>query len=365
MIGVRARRARHVHNKLVLLVAAGLFIAGCEPEAPPPSAVPPPSPKPAAAVAAARETSRWTPPRTSYGEPDLTGVWLSDSATPLQRPSAFAGRTSLTDAEVAEFRTRFNRLFRSALNSDFTVGEGVFQALIENPPLYRNPNATGGSYLMADLMIDNRTSLITDPPDGRVPALTPAGEQRQAQAAAAFKNPHAPSDLGGPARCISWGVPRLGGRYGAGDMSYYEVFQSPGYVVLYFETGHEARIIPLDGRPHLSSMLRQWSGDSRGRWEGDVLVVETANFSASSLFMGAAENLTLVERFTRVAPNRIEYTMTLTDLATWERPWTAMMPLNRRDETLYEYACHEGNFEVMSSALRGARAVEAAERDKR
>jgi hypothetical protein len=357
------RRSRRVRNRYLSAVAVSLFATGCTPDAPPPSAAPPP--KPVGDAVAGPEAGRWAPPRTSYGEPDLTGVWLSDSATPLQRPTAFAGRASLTDAEVAEFRHRFDRLFRSSLNSDFTVGDGVFQALIENPALYRNPNATGGSYLMADLVIDHRTSLITDPPDGRIPALTPAGEQRQAQAAAAFRNPRGPTDLGGPARCISWSVPRLGGRYGAGDMSYYEIFQSPGYVVLYFETGHEARVIPLDGRPHLGAMLRQWSGDSRARWEGDVLVVETTNFSASALFMGAAENLTLVERFARVAPDRIEYTMTLTDPETWERPWTAMMPLNRRDETLYEYACHEGNFEVMSSALRGARAVEAARRDER
>jgi hypothetical protein len=307
----------------------------------------------------------WTVPHTSYGQPDLTGVWLSDSATPLQRPSALAGRASLSDEEVAEFRRRADRLFKSGLDSDFSVGDAVFQALLENPVVYRNPNATGGSNEMIDLVIDNRTSLIIDPSDGRVPAVTPAAQQRQAAAAAAFRNPHAPVDLGGPARCISWGVPRLGGRYGAGDMSYYQIVQSPGYVVLYLETGHEARIIPLDARPHLGPALRQWSGDSRGRWDGDTLVVETTNFSTSSFFMGAAENLQLVERFKRVSPDRIEYTMTLTDPSTWERPWTAMMPLDRRDETLYESACHEGNLDVVSSVLRGARAVEAAGRKER
>jgi hypothetical protein len=307
----------------------------------------------------------WTSPRTSYGQPDLAGVWLSDSATPLQRPSALAGRASLTDEEVAEFRRRADRLFKGGLDSDFSVGDAVFQALLENPVVYRNPNATGGSNEMIDLVIDNRTSLIIDPPEGRVPVVLPAAQQRQAAAAAAFRNPHAPADLGGPARCISWGVPRLGGRYGAGDMSYYEIVQSPDYVVLYLETGHEARIIPLDGRPHLGPALRQWSGDSRGRWDGDTLVVETTNFSASSFFMGAAENLQLVERFRRVSPDRIEYTMTLTDPTTWERPWTAMMPLHRRDETLYESACHEGNFDVVSGVLRGASAVEAAGRQER
>ena len=153
---------------------------------------------------------------------------------------------------------------------------------------------------------------------------------------------------------MSWGVPRLGGRYGAGDMSYYQIFQSPGFVVLYMEAGHEARVIPLDGRPHLRSDLRQWSGDSRGRWDGNTLVVETTNFSEKSYFMGATENLKVVERFTRTSPDMITYEMTLTDPTTWIRPWTAMMPLRQRKETLYEFACHEGNYHIMSGMLLGA-----------
>ena len=120
------------------------------------------------------------------------------------------------------------------------------------------------------------------------------------------------------------------------------------------EAGHEARIIPLDGSPHLGASLRQWNGDSRGRWEGNTLVVETTNFSGKSYFMGATENLKVVERFTRVAPDTINYQITLTDPTTWTRPWTAMMPLRQRNETLYEFACHEGNFHVMSGMLLGA-----------
>jgi len=310
------------------------------------------------------QSRNWTAPRTVDGQPDLTGVWLSNSATPLQRPTALAGRSSLTDDEVAEFRRRADRLFRSGLDSDFSVGDGVFLALLENPAVYRNPNSTGGADGMIDLVIENRTSLITDPSDGRIPPLTTVGQQRQANAAAAFRNPRTPADLGGPARCLSWGVPRLGGRYGAGDMSYYQIFQSPGYVVLYLETGHETRIIPLDGRPHLAGGLRQWSGDSRGRWEGNTLVVDTMNFSPNSYFMGATDNLRVVERFERVAEDRIEYTITLVDPTVWERPWTAMMSLRRRNETLYEAACHEGNFEVVSSILRGASRVEEASQDR-
>jgi hypothetical protein len=297
--------------------------------------------------------SRWTPPRTPDGQPDLQGVWLSNTATPLERPKQLEGKARLSDEEVAEFRRRAERLFKTG-NSDFAVGDGVFQAVLTNPERYINPNATHSASDMVDLEFDNRTSLITDPSDGRIPPLTAEGRSRQVATNAAFQRPAIPADVGNALRCVSWGVPRLGGRYGAGDMSYYQIFQSPGVVVLYMEVGHEARIIPLDGRPHLRSALRQWNGDSRGHWEGHTLVVETTNFSDKSYFMGATENLKVVERFTRTAPDTITYEMTLTDLTTWTRPWTAMMPLRQRKETLYEFACHEGNYHIMSGMLVGA-----------
>ena len=308
--------------------------------------------------------STWTPPRTADGQPDLQGVWLSNTATPLERPKALEGRALLSDEEVAEFRRRADRLFNNT-DSDFAVGDGIFQAVLANPERYRNPNATHGSDGMVDLAFDNRTSLIVDPPDGRIPPATPEGLRRQAAVAAAFQRPAVPADVGNALRCITWSVPRLGGRYGAGDLSYYQILQAPGYVVLYSETGHEARVIPLDGRPHLSSSLRQWNGDSRGRWEGDTLVVETTNFSTASYFMGSTENLHVVERFTRVAPDSMTYEITLTDPTTWTRPWRAMMPLRQRQETLYEFACHEGNFHIMSGMLGGARAQEKSERGER
>ena len=295
----------------------------------------------------------WTPPRTPDGQPDLQGVWLSNTATPLERPKQLEGRSRLTDEEVAEFKRRADRLFRSG-NSDFAVGDGVFQAVLTNPQRYTNPNATHSSSDMADLEFDNHTSLVQDPSDGRIPPLTTDGRNRQTAVNAAFQRPATAADVGNALRCVSWGVPRLGGRYGAGDMSYYQIFQSPGFVVLYMEAGHEARVIPLDGRPHLRSGIRQWSGDSRGRWDGNTLVVETTNFSEKSYFMGATENLKVVERFTRASPDRITYEMTLTDPTTWTRPWTAMMPLRQRNETLYEFACHEGNYHIMSGMLLGA-----------
>ena len=148
-------------------------------------------------------------------------------------------------------------------------------------------------------------------------------------------------------------MPRLGGRYGSGDLSYYQIVQAPDHVVLYAEAGHEARVIPLDGRPHVSAGLTQWNGDSRGRWDGSTLVVETRNFSTKSFFMGAAERLTLVERFTRTGPDAIQYEITITDPTTWTEPWSAMLPLQRRQEMLYEFACHEGNFHLMRGMLEG------------
>jgi len=308
----------------------------------------------AAAPAAAQTPARpYTPPRTVDGQPDLQGVWLSNSATPLERPKALEGRARLTDAEVAEFRRRADRLFRGG-NSDFAVGDGVYQAILSNPSTYRNPNATHGAAEMVDLEFDNRTSLIVDPADGQLPPTTAEGRARQQAVAAAFAQPSRAADTGNAIRCISWGVPRLGGRYGAGDLSYYEIVQAPGYVVLSAEAGHEARIIPVDGRPHLGQNLRQWNGDSRGRWAGNTLVVETTNFSSKSFFMGATDNLHVIERFTRTAPDHVEYEITVTDPTTWTRPWTAMMPLRQRHETLFEYACHEGNYHQISGIVRGA-----------
>jgi hypothetical protein len=193
--------------------------------------------------------------------------------------------------------------------------------------------------------------------------LTAAGRERQAVVDAAAQHPAGPEDLGPALRCITWGTPRLGGNFGAGPYSYYQIVQTPKYVVLLLEVAHEARIIPLDGRPHLPQNIRQWTGDSRGRWEGKTLVVDTTNFSPKSYYMGSAENLHLVERFTRVAPDTIRYEITVDDLTTWIKPWTAMMLLKQTDQKIYEFACHEGN-ESMSGMLSGERAQEKAAEGK-
>ena len=320
---------------------------------------------PAAGANATRPvaTKPWTPARTPDGQPDLQGVWLNNDATPLERPKALEGKQFLTDEEVTELRKRAARLFGGDLNSDAAGGDAFFLAALANPAVYKNPNATGGQG-PAERPFDNRTSLIVDPPDGKIPLMTPEGRQRRlAEGAAAFAAarpipPAGPEDLSNIIRCITYGVPRLGGN--AANNNYYEILQTPGYVVFVSEVIHDARIVPLDGRPHPPQSIRNWHGDSRGRWEGQTLVVDTANFSPKSSFLGSAENLHVVERFTRVASDRINYEITLTDPTTWARPWTAEVHLKQSNDNMYEFACHEGNQQIMADVLAGARAEEKA-----
>ena len=300
-------------------------------------------------------TRAWTQPRTPDGRPDLQGRWLSRSATPLERPKALEGKALLTDEEVAELKARADRLFKSG-NGDFAAGDAVFLAALANPDHFTSPTATSGSSEMPDREFDHHTSLVTDPADGHIPPLTPDAQRRRDERAAAARRLDGPEDFDNAMRCIAWGTPRLGGRYGAGDLGYYQIVQTPGYVVLFMETGHEARIIPLDGRPGPPARIGFWSGDSRGRWDGDSLVIETANFSPKSNFMGAGENLHLTERLTRVAADTIRYELTLSDPTTWTRPWSAEMPLKWTDEALYESACHEGNAPIITGMLSGAHA---------
>jgi hypothetical protein len=309
------------------------------------------------------QTKTWTPPLTPYGQPDLQGVWWNNSATPLERPKELAGRQFLTDEEVAELKKRAARLFDVNGNASFAGGDNYFLALLANPEQYIT-NATGNVTGMVERELENRTSLIVDPADGKIPPFTAEGQKRNARSpapnAVGPDPPAGPEDLSNALRCITYGVPRLGTANinGAGPLGYYQILQAPGYVVLFMENIHETRIIPLDGRPHLSQNLRQWSGDSRGRWEGATLVVDTTNFSSHSNFMGAAENLHVVERLTRVAAGTINYEITLDDRTTWTKPWTAVIHLKRTEDKIYEYACHEGNFHTMEGILGAARAAE-------
>lgn len=310
----------------------------------------------------------WTAPRTPDGQPDLEGVWADLSMTPLERPKALAGRTSLTEEEVARLKERAERFYSDATN-DFIPGDNLFLTLLADLPFGRNPNATGNATGLVRRHIENRTSLITDPADGRLPAVTDEGRRRQAAGQAATlgiawqpgvepvsterRIPTGPEQMSNWLRCITWGVPKIAGNFNY--LSHYQIVQGPGYVVLLSEVNHEARIIPIDARPHLPQTIAQWNGDSRGTWEGHTLVVETRNFSSRSYFMGAADGLRLTERFTRISPDTINYEITVSDPATWTRPWTALVRLTRTNERIYESGCHEGNYTVIEGIL-GARA---------
>ena len=325
---------------------------------------PQPGPIAGQTARAGHDTTAWTPPLTPDGHPDIQGVWLSNSATPLERPKALAGRELLTDQEVAALKARADEIFAAGA-SDFAAGDNVFLAALAAVEQFRSPTSTENSVGMIPRAFDNRTSLIVDPPDGRLPPLTPEARERQDAAAAARPRfPRSAKDFSNAYRCITTGVPKLGGLYGAGHFGYYQILQTAQHVVVLTETIHDARIIPLDGRPHVRESVRQWNGDSRGRWDGRALVVETTNFCPSSSFMGSSDRLHLVERFTRVDADTIHYEITVTDPTTWTRPWTAMLPLQRTSERIHEFACHEGN-RPMLGMLAAARADEEAARAAR
>jgi hypothetical protein len=293
----------------------------------------------------------WKPPLTADGHPDLQGTWVNRNATPLERPKQLEGRPLLTDAEVAELKSRAQRIFDDG-HSDMPGGDDEFLAALANVPQYTRSAATSPSDIRIIKEFDNHTSLIVDPPDGKLPAYTPAGERRRAALAAA-NNRKGPAtrfeDLTTFERCITWGVPMP--RPGP-FTSYYQIVQSPNYVMFLMEAVHDARVIPLDGRPHLPEAVRGWNGDSRGHWDGQTLVVDTTNFSAETNFMGSAGNLHLTERFTRTAPDEIRYEITVDDATTWTKPWTAVLRLKNTQDKIYELACHEGNFEIMEDMLK-------------
>ena len=310
-----------------------------------------------AAVQTRPEPENWTVPRTADGHPDLQGVWANNNATPLERPAALAGKALLTDAEVAALSAKAAELFSG--DGDAAFGDDVFTAVVTGARKFTSSDPTTGTYnqfWIADRDIDNRTSLITDPPDGRLPAMTPEARARRERLAQerSQRGNSGPEDRSLQERCITFGVPRLSAAYN----SYFQIFQSADHVAILMETIHDARIIPLDGRPHTDN-IPQWLGDSVGHWEGDTLVVDTKGYSPKSDFRGAHENLHVLERFTRVSANRIDYEVTVDDPLTWTRPWTVMIPLKLKQEQIYEFACHEGN-EGMAGILAGARAEEKA-----
>ncbi len=298
---------------------------------------------PAAGQTRAATPEGWMAPRTAWGDPDLQGQWNSQTSTPLERP--LAGPLAGTDTLSVEEAQAIEAANREAFDLPPREGSvGNYNAFWRDV----------GTAL-------TRTSLIIDPPDGRIPPLSAGGEARIAAERAERSqrgpstSPDTYSDLSQWTRCISRGWNGIGSWYS----SNYQIFQVPGYVVVYQELIHEPRIIPLDGRPHLPESVRQWLGDSRGHWEGDTLVVETTNFTPKTNFRGSRDTLHLTERYTRVADDTLDYRFTIDDPHTFQRPWTVVRPMNRITDrvSIFEYACHEGNY-AMEGILAGARAEE-------
>ena len=303
--------------------------------------------------APARATT-WAVPHTPWGDPDLQGVWNDATSTPLGRPGGVSDKQVLTDEEAADFQREL------AYNLTRDRRDGGPQVDVN-----RAYNEHWMDARRLTITKDHRTSLIIDPPDGKIPPLVPLSPERQqaraarADAAARFAAglPDNHLELSLPVRCIirTDSPPYLPTIYN----NDFQIFQSPGYVTIAPEMIHTARIIPLDGRPHLGSTLRQWLGDSRGHWQGNTLVVETSNFRIDQgvIFQDAdPATFRITERFTRVDAQTIHYEFTVEDPHTWTKPWTAMIPWTRIDpaEQMYEYACHEDNYDIVH-LLQGAR----------
>jgi hypothetical protein len=319
----------------------------------------------------------WTQPKTPWGDPDIQGVWPGTAmvGTPLERDKTLGTRAFLTEDEFAKRQERAKH--QAAVDSEETVSEltkcdptrgglGNTATTCSNgvsigPPLYWDDRGKPSK----------QASLVMDPPDGRIPALTPEAQKMAAERAAARRARPCAATAGGCHdswedeslwdRCITRGtvgsiVPNT---YNQGN----QILQTPGLVVLRNEMIHETRMIPVDGRPHVAPGIRTWLGDSRGHWEGNTLVVETTNFKDKTVVANtpASESLRLVERFSRADADTLNYQITIDDPKTWTKPWTISFPLKREPQyVLYEYACHEGNY-YMYNALKGARAEESKE----
>ena len=295
-----------------------------------------------------------TPPRTADGRPDLQGIWANNRATPMQRPEQFGDKATLTDEELAEL-TNLIAEFRDSEQAGDLLGDRLIQQALGNSTFQDFDAETGNynAFWLVDRELDNRTSLIIDPPNGRRPPQTEAARARARERAAARagRGPSdGPEDRGLGDRCLHFASPSMGSGYN----SYFQLFQTPTQVTIIQEMGHIVRTIPLDGRPHLDEKIPQWIGNARGRWEGDTLVIETRNYDAKSSYSGGSPNLVLTERFTRVSPGVLRQEITLNDPDTWTQPWTVELLLDQSDQPIFEYACHEGNY-AMPGILGGAR----------
>jgi hypothetical protein len=284
---------------------------------------------------AAAATTNWIPPRTPWGDPDLQGYYFNHSGyTPLERPRELAGKPFYTEEEALA-------AFKKAVEED---------ADVDPRTVHYDWKEYGMDAWQSGVRPNLRTSLIVDPPDGRIPPLTPEAVQRQAAAAAADRAKGVDvTSTGLYTRCITGngGPPRVPG----GVTAESEIVQTPGYVVIVIQANNDARIIPLDGRPHLPQSVGLWLGDARGHWEGNTLVVETTNFHKDRNWRGSRDGMKLVERFTLVGPKTLRYEFTVNDPTTWTRPWSIDSLLPKIDAPIYEFACHEQNYGLINWAI--------------
>jgi hypothetical protein len=290
-----------------------------------------------------------TLPRTPDGHPDLQGIWTNSTRTPLERPEEFRGKPVLTETEAAAYEHRI----LTQGNRDRRDGDPETDVARAYNELFFDQGEK-----LARIANGIRTSIIVDPPDGRIPPLTPAGRARvdQARAYAKLHPADRAQDRSLTERCIYWptaGPPMLPGPYN----NLYQIYQTRDHIMIQSEMIHESRMIPLDGRPHLPASVRLWTGDPRGHWEGDTLVIETTNFTGKTQFRGSSENLKVTERLTRVDQNTIVYRFTIDDPSAFTSPWTGELPLAAAAGPIFEYACHEGN-QALEDILAGARAEE-------
>jgi len=300
----------------------------------------------------------YTPPRAGDGHADLSGVWSHNSATPFERPKELADRQFLTEQEVANLKANAAELFNG--NTDAAFGDSVFLAALRKNDKFNSTDSTGNynHFWLVDREFDNRTSLISDPKDGRLPAMTEDAKKAQTVAAERRKlHPFdGPEDINLSERCISGSVPM----FGAGYNNYYEITQSSGYVAINMEMRHDTRVIPIGARPHLTSGVNQWLGDPRGHWEGDTLVIESSNFHEYGRVGPTHKQIT--EKLSRVDATTLRYEVTVNDPETYSKPYTAVLFMKQSKDQVYEYACHEGN-EAMTGTLGGERVLEKKKAD--
>ena len=310
----------------------------------------------------------YNPPRTADGRPDLSGVWSHNAATPFERPKELEGRASLTDAELAQLKKNAAQLFNG--DTDAAFGDSVFLAALKESKDFKSTDTQTGNYnhfWLVDRHFDNRTSLIVDPPDGRLPPLKPEAQKKQAEAAEHRRLHYADGPEDVPHNCWGGTLPMLG----AGYNNYYQIAQSSDSVAILMEMMHDVRIVPVDGREQLTPAIQQRLGSSRGRWDGDTLVVETTNFKenvrAGQGGRGTTATTHLTEKFTRTAADTLKYEVTVNDPGRFAKPWTAVLYWKAESkDQIFEFACHEGN-EAMAGTLSGYRALEreAAEAAKK